>query len=253
MSTQKSAGRTIAFHSYKGGTGKTTLIANVAAYYASIGMKVCLLDFDLYAPTLSMYFRKQPEYYLNDLLRGESDSREKIEVRDLLVDLSPDLGLKGELYVGFSNPSKENINEIEFKHEQKWQLNALRRFLLAKNQLFDEFKIDYLFLDTSPGIRYWSVNALATADQLFLIMKNSDMDIMGTEKMITDIYESLAKFGLRYFVILNKIPGASPTENLCWMADEKTFESELEKDVGTKVVGSAMGHVVLVRVNRKPK
>jgi chromosome partitioning protein len=66
-------GKTLAFHSYKGGTGKTTLIANLAALYATNGMNICLLDFDLYAPSLGMYFRKKPTIYLNALLRGELD------------------------------------------------------------------------------------------------------------------------------------------------------------------------------------
>lgn len=53
-----SKGKTLAFHPYKGGTGKTTLIANLAATYAMGGKRVCLLDFDLYAPSLVTYFRK---------------------------------------------------------------------------------------------------------------------------------------------------------------------------------------------------
>jgi len=231
-------GKTIALHSYKGGTGKTTLIANLAAYYAKIGMKVCLFDFDLYAPTLSMYFRKQPDFYINDLLRGETKTTGKIDVSDVLVEVGSELGLPGKFYLGLSSPRKEDMSEIEIKHEQKWQLAAIKRFLLAKNQLFDEYEIDYLFLDTSPGIRYWSINSLATADLLFLIMKNSDMDIEGTKKMITDIYEELAKFGAKYFIILNKVPGASPTHQLSWEADEKVFEKALEKDIRTSVVGS---------------
>jgi MinD-like ATPase involved in chromosome partitioning or flagellar assembly len=201
-------------------------------------MRICLLDFDLYAPTLSLYFRKQPAVYLNDLLRGETEKRGKIDVSDVLVDVSSELGLSGKFYLGFSSPGKEDISEIEIKHEQKWQLAAIRRFLSAKNQLFEEYGIDYLFLDTSPGIRYWSINSLATADLLFLIMKNSDMDIEGTKKMIKDIYEALAKFGSKYFIILNKVPGASPINELRWGADEKEFESGLEKDIGTSVVGS---------------
>ncbi len=63
------SGKTLAFHSYKGGTGKTTLIANLAALYAMQGLRVCLLDFDLYAPSLGMYFRKKPMTCLNNLLR----------------------------------------------------------------------------------------------------------------------------------------------------------------------------------------
>ena len=225
-------GKTFALHSYKGGTGKTTLIANLAAFYAMNGMRVCLLDFDLYAPSLNIYFRKTPKSYLNNLLNGET------EISDVLVDLSPELGLEGKLFLGFSSPGKEDVRDIEIKHEIKWQLAALRRVLSAKNQLFEEYKIDYLFLDTSPGIRYWSINTLAAADILFLIMKNSDMDIEGTKKMISDIYDSLARFGSKYFIILNKVPGASPADKLRWGADEKAWEAELEKHVGTQVVGS---------------
>jgi len=157
---QRASGKTIALHSYKGGTGKTTLIANLASYYAKIGLSVCLLDFDLYAPTLSLYFRKRPNVYLNDLLRGETKQRSEIDITDVLVDVSSELGLRGKLLLGFSSSGKEDISEIEIKHEQKWQLAAIKRFLFAKNKLFDEYGLDYLFLDTSPGIRYWSINSL---------------------------------------------------------------------------------------------
>ena len=147
--------KTLAFHSYKGGTGKTTLISNLAALYAMNGMKVCLLDFDLYAPSLGMYFRKKPTVYLNALLRGEMDQPGgAVDVSSLLNDVSSELGLKGKLFIVFSSPNKEDIGEIEFQHDQKWQLKAIKRFQSFKNQLFNEHEIDCLLLDTSPGIRY---------------------------------------------------------------------------------------------------
>jgi MinD-like ATPase involved in chromosome partitioning or flagellar assembly len=185
-----------------------------------------------------MYFQKHPDIYLNDLLRGETEDEERTDIADVLVDVSSELGLSGKLYLGFSSPAKEDISEIEIKHEQKWQLAAIRRFLSAKNQLFDEYGVDYLFLDTSPGIRYWSINSLATADMLFLIMKNSDMDIEGTKRMVTDIYYSLAKFGSKYYIVLNKIPGASAADEASWGANERAFELELEKEIGVKIIGA---------------
>jgi chromosome partitioning protein len=216
-------GRTLAFHSYKGGTGKTTLISNLAALYAMKGKAVCLLDFDLYAPSLCTYFRKSPSCYLNNLLKGEA------EISDILVDLSSEIGGSGRLLLGFSSPRKEDVNEIEIKHELKWQLAAMRRVLAAKNRLFEEYKIDYLFLDTSPGIRYWSINALAAADWLFLVMKISDMDIEGTKRMIIDIYDSLSRFGSKYFLILNKVTGASPKRGVLEKEDAAEI-AELEKE-----------------------
>jgi MinD-like ATPase involved in chromosome partitioning or flagellar assembly len=237
LKQEHTQGKTIAFHSYKGGTGKTTLITNLAAYYAMSGLKVCLLDFDLYAPSLSMYFRKQPSVCINDLLKGETETKGKTDISRVIVDVSSELGLKGKLYIGFSSPRKEDITEIEMQHEQKWQLAAIRRFLSAKNQLFDDYHIDYLFLDTSPGIRYWSINTLAVADYLLLVMKNSDMDIEGTKKMTSDIYDALTKFGSKYFIILNKVSGASPTTDLnC--GEKEDYERDLEKEIGTKVIGT---------------
>jgi chromosome partitioning protein len=226
------SGKTIAFHSYKGGTGKTTLITNISAFYAKNGFNVGLLDFDLYAPSLATYFRKKPSAYLNDLLNGQAD------VSDILVDMTTELELKGKFLVGFSSPRKEDVNELEFKHDSKWQLQALRRFLSAKQKLFEEYKLDYLFLDTSPGIRYWSINMLATADLLFLLMKDSDMDIEGTRKMVNDIYDSLSRFGSKYYIILNKVPGASASLATTAIDDEKTWIAGLERVVGAQVAGA---------------
>ena len=226
----KSAGKAIAFHSYKGGTGKTTLICNICALIAKKGFNVGLLDFDLYAPSLVAYFRKKPSIFLNDLLYGSA------AISDVLFDLTEELGVKGKFFVGFSSPRKEDIDIIECKHDTKWQLQALRRFLLAKQELFEKYKLDYLFLDTSPGIRYWSINTLATADLIFMPLKDSDMDIDGTRKMVNDIYDSLSRLGSKYYIILNKVSGASFTA--VPPPDEKARIAELERIIDAQVVGS---------------
>src|SRR5215467_14976092 len=73
----------IAFHSYKGGTGKTTLAANFAASLAKKGYKVFLLDFDVYAPSLQSYFEVDPKKWINDFLF------EKAELKEVVLDLTP--------------------------------------------------------------------------------------------------------------------------------------------------------------------
>jgi MinD-like ATPase involved in chromosome partitioning or flagellar assembly len=104
-----------------------------------------------------------------------------------------------------------------------------------RKELFQKYQLDYLFLDTSPGIRYWSVNTLAAADVIFVLMKDSDMDVEGTRRMINDIYDSLTRFGAKYYIILNKVPGAAPTTLL---PDYKTWTEELERVVGAQIIGS---------------
>jgi formylglycine-generating enzyme required for sulfatase activity/cellulose biosynthesis protein BcsQ len=49
-------GRIITFYSYKGGTGRTMALANVAWLLASRGYKVLAIDWDLEAPGLHRYF-----------------------------------------------------------------------------------------------------------------------------------------------------------------------------------------------------
>lgn len=225
-----SKGKTLAFHSYKGGTGKTTLVANLAASFAQKGFNICLLDFDLYAPSFITYFRKEPELYLNDLLAGDA------KISDILVDISSELRLNGQLLIGFSSPKKEDVHNIDLQ-PSKWQLMALRNFISAKKELFSKYGIDYLILDTSPGIRYWSINAMAVADLLFLMMKGSEMDINGTKTMIKEIYDSLIKFGSKYFIILNKIPGASPFHKFQTNTNERII-LEIEERIGPQVIGA---------------
>ncbi|HBL27548.1 MAG TPA: hypothetical protein DD490_11990 [Acidobacteria bacterium] len=50
-------GRIITFYSYKGGTGRTMALANVAWILASNGKRVLAVDWDLEAPGLHHYFR----------------------------------------------------------------------------------------------------------------------------------------------------------------------------------------------------
>ncbi len=48
--------KTITFYAYKGGTGRSLVVANAAKYLAGFGQKVFVLDFDLEAPGLHYKF-----------------------------------------------------------------------------------------------------------------------------------------------------------------------------------------------------
>ncbi|WP_130469908.1 KGGVGR-motif variant AAA ATPase [Candidatus Magnetaquicoccus inordinatus] len=55
----------IAFYSFKGGVGRTALLTNLAAYWASLGRVVGLVDMDLAAPGLSYSPLLDPKSLLN--------------------------------------------------------------------------------------------------------------------------------------------------------------------------------------------
>jgi hypothetical protein len=76
-----------------------------------------------------------------------------------------------------------------------------------REDLITEYNSDYILIDTSPGIRYWSINSLAIADTLFLTLKFGDLDIEGTKKIASDIYGSFTKFGAKSYLLLNRVGG----------------------------------------------
>jgi MinD-like ATPase involved in chromosome partitioning or flagellar assembly len=200
----------IAFHSYKGGTGKTTIACNLAAMLSVKGYNVSLLDLDVYAPSLHAYFEYTPNKWINDLLFENSD------LNEIMVDMTSTLRRYannetkkiGRLLVGFSNPQKEEIYRLDGSIKTaNANIQLLRRFVQLREDLISDYESDYVILDTSPGIRYWSINSLAVADVLFLTLKFDDLDIEGTIKMANDIYGSFTKFGSKSFLLLNRVSG----------------------------------------------
>jgi chromosome partitioning protein len=230
--------RCIAFHSYKGGTGKTTIACNLAAMLSLKGYSVSLLDLDVYAPSLHAYFDYSPNKWINDLLFENSD------LNEIMVDMTSTLTKSvanktrkiGRLLVGFSNPQKEEIYRLEGSIKTaNANIQLLRRFVQLREDLISEYESDYVILDTSPGIRYWSINSLAVADVLFLTLKFGDLDIEGTIKMANDIYGSFTKFGSKSFLLLNLVSGYCIPRTYLHSSHPTNKESSVAAEVGTSI------------------
>jgi MinD-like ATPase involved in chromosome partitioning or flagellar assembly len=195
----------IALHSYKGGTGKTTIAANIAAILAKSGKKVALLDLDIYAPSLHTYFKITPDKWINDFLDNNADLDETVlDVTDSIYDEKPSLG---KLYLGFSNPNRDAIFKFEISNGTEYWKKQFRKLVFLREQMITKLGMDYIILDTSPGIRHWSINALSIADKLILTMKMDDLDIEGTRKLLHEIYTTFVKFGAISYILLNRVSG----------------------------------------------
>jgi MinD-like ATPase involved in chromosome partitioning or flagellar assembly len=185
----------VALHSYKGGTGKTSICANLAVLLAQRGRSVCLLDFDFRAPSLQTLFKAQTERWLNDYLDG------KCELENCFVDFSKKLNTKGTLKIGFANPSLNAIREMMTK-DRKWEIKALHRSLSLKTLLAGKLGANYAIVDTSPGVHFSSMNAMAAADLIILVTKMDDFDTAGTKELIEGLYDVLGK---RTTILVNRI------------------------------------------------
>jgi chromosome partitioning protein len=204
--------KTIAFHSYKGGTGKTTIAANLSTLLVSKGFNVLLIDMDVYAPSLHVYFNSKPEKWMNNYLLDDLEFSDVIYdftnvIQDFYLSTSPSYKKKGKFNIVFSNPKKEEITSLDFQNRDSSKSQMLKKMLYLKEKTNSDISYDYIILDTSPGIRPWSINALAIADIIILSLKMDHIDIEGTKQMAIDVYKSFINFGAKSYLLLNRIAG----------------------------------------------
>jgi MinD-like ATPase involved in chromosome partitioning or flagellar assembly len=186
----------IAVHSYKGGTGKTSMSVNLAATFAKEGKKVCIFDLDFRAPSLFAILKTpNAEYWLNDYLNNNC------EINKALIDLSSRIPGDGKFYACLANPSTEAIRDMSSK-DRKWEMRALGRLLALKETLIRDQKFDYLIFDTSPGLQYSSINAIVAADFVVVATTGDRSDVDGTKRMLAELYNLFEK---KTGLVLNKV------------------------------------------------
>ena len=181
--------KVITFHSYKGGTGKSFLSLNTAAYLAKIEKKrVIVLDFDFRAPTLVHKFNPQKSkiHFLNEFLEGKQD------IDGVIFDKTDFLqnGEEGDFLfnVAYASPYSRDMQEMQMKTRQ-WQQRALT--ILMGGLLRIKDKYDIILIDSSPGVTYDSLNAMSSSDAVILVATPDFVDVQGTVDMSSDIYPSL--------------------------------------------------------------
>ena len=246
----------IAFHSYKGGTGKSTISSNISVLLVKRGYNVLLIDMDVYAPTLQTYFSQDPTYWINNFLFNTADFENVIYdltriIKNFPVTKEPQNEL-GKLFVSFSNSSKEEITKLDGAlRNDTSKLELLRKFILIKEEMAYQNNIDYIIIDTSPGVRYWSINSLAISDLIILSLKMDSIDIEGTKKMANEIYSAFTKLGTKSYLLFNRAAGYCLPPNLIQetsyapeanyalvMNEQSNITDKFKKDVDMEIIGN---------------
>ena len=78
---------------------------------------------------------------------------------------------------------------------------------MLREEIVSKYNADFIIIDTSPGIRYWSINSLAIADTILLSLKLDGINLKGTRLLAKEIYDSLTKLGTKSYLLLNKSCG----------------------------------------------
>ena len=215
-------GKVIAVHSYKGGTGKTIFSINLAAALVKHGKKVCLMDLDFRAPSLSTLLKvEKADYWLNDYLNGTCG------IDKVLIDLTERIRDGGKLFVGLANPTTEAIRDISAK-DRKWEMRALGRLLSLRNTLLNDKGFDYLVFDTSPGLQYSSINAIVSADLVIVASTLDKSDVEGTKRMLKELYDLFEK---KTRIVTNKVLYGENIKSV------KDVRSQMEELYGVPILG----------------
>lgn len=172
-------GKIIAIHSFRGGTGKSNITANLAAQAAMANYRVGIIDTDIQTPGIHVLFgldEKKVEHTLNEFLHGEST----IEQVAYAIGEHPtqELGCKElankKLWL---IPSSINSNEISRILRDGYDVNILNQ---GMQSLIKNLKLDFLFLDTHPGLNEETLLSIAVSDMLFIFMRLDQQDFQGT-------------------------------------------------------------------------
>jgi MinD-like ATPase involved in chromosome partitioning or flagellar assembly len=171
-------GRIVALHSFRGGTGKSNVTANLAYLLARQGRSVAVLDTDIQSPGVHLIFGIEPEritYTLSDSVLG------KCELEEAAYDLGQELRLAAGDGRVLLLPSSMAIDDISRVLAEGYNANKLNKQF---QRLIDSLKLDFLLLDTHPGLNRETLLTTSISDLLILLIRPDKQDYHGTAVLV---------------------------------------------------------------------
>lgn len=203
----------ISFHSYKGGTGKTNISANLACFLAAKGYKVGLIDTDFSGPGIHALFSLKTKKTLVDYIQDKAN----------MEDIVYKKGDK-ELYIIPSDATEEDM--VSFSKdpaEAKEKLQALLSNFQSK------YGLDHIIFDCSPGLNRSSLLIMGTSRISIIVCTLDKQDIRGTY-VISGVAQRLRS---KPRILFNKLPKNK------YEASKETLE-EISREFGLEPVGIIM-------------
>lgn len=165
----------VSIHSFRGGTGKSNSTANLAALVARSGKRVGIVDTDIQSPGIHVLFgfnEEKIKYTLNDYLWGNCAIEET--AYDVSSVLKEKASQRNKIYLIPSSIKARDITRILREGFDFGMLND------GFQDLIDELELDYLFIDTHPGLNEETLLSLTISDILVLILRPDNQDFQGT-------------------------------------------------------------------------
>lgn len=186
----------LAVHSFRGGTGKSNLSANLAVAMALEGKSVAIFDTDLASPGVHVLFgfKAEPgQFTLNDYLQND------VPIRSCAHDVTPApvKQARGKIWLV---PASLESDRIARLLREGYQVENLNDALFS---LSDDLDLDVVIIDTHPGINEETLLSTAISDCLVMVMRPDSQDYLGTAVAI-EVAERLDVPAVR--MVVNKLP-----------------------------------------------
>lgn len=197
-------GKIISIHSYRGGTGKSSLAANLAACGLETGRRIAVLDTDLQSPGIHVLFgfkKEQISLTLVDFLW------DRCSISETAYDVSESIkpGSSWKLWLVPASLTTQAITRILDEGYDVQRLNS------HFDQLISEYRLDFLIIDTHPGLNRETLLTTAISDLLILLIRPDQQDYYGTA-VLGEIARKLEIPEI--CVILNKVFSGGEAEQL---------------------------------------
>ena len=237
--------RIISTHSFRGGTGKSNTTANLATLIARAGFRVGVIDTDIQSPGIHVVFgfdQKQVKNVLNDYLWG------RCRIEDAAYDITESCignASQGESHPRiFLIPSRLNSGEIARILREGYEVSVLNDGL---HELVSRLQLDYLLIDTHPGVNEETLLSIALSDALILILRPDNQDLQGTAVAV-ELARRLEVPEL--LVVVNKVPEGVDSEAIRDQV-EIAYQAEVAALLPLNIEMSRLGSSGLF-VNRYP-
>jgi MinD-like ATPase involved in chromosome partitioning or flagellar assembly len=186
----------LSIHSFRGGTGKSNLSANLATVLAMDGRRVAIIDTDLASPGVHVLFGFAPtaaQHTLNDHLEGA------VPIRDCAHDVTPAEVRRAQGHLWLV-PAAMNSDRIARLLREGYEVEKLNDALF---ELAELLKLDVIVIDTHPGINEETLLSTAIADCLLMVMRPDGQDYLGTAVAV-EVAQRLDVPAIR--MVINKLP-----------------------------------------------
>ncbi len=177
-----STSKIVAVNSFRGGTGKSNLTSNLALSVAKQGKRVGIIDTDLQSPGIHVLFGLDDEAIdrtLNDYLWGHCALYEAAyDLSHILPQQPSDSTPDGSIYL---IPASVKANDITRILREGFNQEML---LDGFSEIIHDLQLDFLFIDTHPGINEETLQAIAVCSLLVVVLRPDYQDYQGTSVIV---------------------------------------------------------------------